>query len=87
MEEDPARKGGRIGGPKGGRASLHSEKVSAAQIQMYLKGIHYPADKDTLIQTARNNNAPDNVMSWFERLPDRTYDRANHVEEEFGKLK
>lgn len=81
--EDPARRGGQ----RGGQAALHSEKVSAAQIQMYLKGIHYPADKDKLIQTARSNNAPENVMNWFRKLPDRTYDRANHVEEEFGKLK
>lgn len=83
MQEDPAVRGGK----KGGMASLHSEKVSASQIQMYLKGIDYPADKDTIIETARNNNCPDNVMRWFEKLPDRTYERANHVEEEFGKLK
>lgn len=87
MDEDPAVKGGRIGGPKGGRASLHSEKVSAAQMQMYLKGIKFPADKEKLIETAENNNAPENVMNFFRKLPDRQYERANHVEEEFGKLK
>lgn len=83
MREDPAVRGGK----RGGEASLHSQKVSAAQIQMYLKGINYPADKQEIIETARNNNCPENVMEWFERLPDRTYQRANTVEEEFGRLK
>lgn len=85
--EDPARKGGRIGGPKGGRASLHSEKVSAAQLQMYLKGIDYPVGKDEIIETARNNNAPDNVMGFLNRLPERRYQYPTDVEEEFGKMK
>ncbi len=89
--EDPAVKGGRIGGkiggPKGGQASLHSEKVSAAQIQVYLKGIDYPVDKKQLVAHAKSNNAPDNVMSFLNRLPERTYTRPNEVEQEFGKLK
>lgn len=62
-------------------------KVSAAMIQVYLKGIDYPANKDEIIETARNNNCPDNVMAYFRQLPDRTYERANHVEEEFGRIK
>ena len=85
--EDPASKGGRIGGPKGGEAALHSQKVSAAQIQLYLKGIDYPASKTALIDTAKLNNAPQNVMSFLNRLPSKTYSRANEVEVEFGKLK
>lgn len=87
MAEDPAVKGGRIGGPKGGKASLYSEKVSAAQIQLYLKGIHYPASKQNIINTARSNNAPENVMDYLNRLPDREYGRANDVEKEFSKMK
>lgn len=62
-------------------------KVSAAMLQVYLKGINYPADKDKIIETARNNNCPDNVMQYFRQLPDRTYERSNHVEEEFGRIK
>ncbi len=85
--EDPAVKGGRIGGPKGGEASLHSEKVSASQIAVYLKGIDFPADKRKIIEQAKMNGAPDNVMQFMNRLPERQYTRANEVEAEFGKMK
>lgn len=81
--EDPSVRGGKLGGER----ALHSEKVSAAELQLYLKGIDYPADKNKLIETAQNNDAPDNVMQWIQKLPDRTYNRANQVEEEFGKMK
>ncbi len=90
-EEDPAvrggQKGGKIGGPKGGEASLHSQKVSAAQFAQYMKGIGFPADKNQIVQTAKSNGAPENVMEFFNRLPSRQYHRANEVEQEFGKLK
>ncbi len=72
---------------KGGEASLHSEKVSAAQLQQYLAGIDYPAEKDDLIKTAKSNKAPENVMSFMNRLPERTYNRPTEVEQEFSKLK
>lgn len=90
-EEDPAvrggQKGGKIGGPKGGEAPLHSTNVSAAQFARYMKSINFPADRDTIIQTARSNGAPENVMQYFNKLPSRQYNRANEVEQEFGKLK
>ncbi len=74
-------------GEKGGEASLHSEKVSAAQLQMYLKGINYPANKSKILDTARKNSAPQNVMSFLNRLPDREYRRPTEIEQEFGKMK
>jgi len=89
--EDPAvrggQKGGKIGGPKGGEASLHSPNVSASEFAMYMKGIDFPANKQKLIDTAKSNGAPENVMKFMNKLPEREYHRANEVEEEFGKLK
>ncbi len=81
--EDPAVRGGE----RGGRASLHSEKVSAAQIQVYLKGIDYPVNKTQLTQHAQSRGAPDNVMSFLNRLPERQYNVPTDVEREFGKMK
>ena len=83
MTEDPAVRGGQ----RGGRASLRSAKVSAAQIQVYLKGMDYPATRQRIIDHARAQGAPENVMDYLERLPEREYGRPNHVEEEFGKMK
>lgn len=72
---------------KGGKESIFSEKVSASKLQVYLKGIDYPADKDELIETARNNNAPENVIAFLKRLPERQYQYPTDVEKEFGKMK
>lgn len=72
---------------KGGEASLHSESVSAAQLAQYLKGIDFPADREDIINTAKSNDAPANVMSYMKRLPERTYNRPTEVEQEFSKIK
>jgi len=72
---------------KGGEASLRSEKVSAAQIQRYLKGIDYPAGKKDLVSKAKDNDAPENVMSFMNRLADKTYRGPTEVEQEFSKIK
>lgn len=62
-------------------------KVSAAQIQVYLKGIDYPAGKQEIIQTAQNNGAPQDVMQFLDRLPEKQYYYPTDVEQEFGKMK
>ncbi|MBI2868771.1 MAG: DUF2795 domain-containing protein [Chloroflexi bacterium] len=72
---------------RGGEASLKSPKVSAAQIQVYLKGMDYPAGKRAIVEKATENGAPDNVMFFLNRLPEREYHRPNEVEQEFGKMK
>ena len=82
-EQDPAVRGGQ----RGGEAALHSAKVSAAQLAMYQKGIDFPADRRKIIDIAKKNNAPDNVMSFLNRLPERQYHYPTDVEHEFGKMK
>ena len=72
---------------KGGQASMGSEKVSAAQIQVYLKGIDYPVSKQQIVEHAKTSNAPENVMSVLRRLPERQYNRPTEIEQEFGKMK
>jgi hypothetical protein len=37
--------------------------VSTGELQQYLHGIHYPADKDDLMKTARANKAPQDVWT------------------------
>ena len=74
-------------GEAGGEASLHSPKVSAAEFAMYMKGIDFPADKNKILQTAKSNGAPENVISYMNRLPSRQYTRVTEIEQEFSKLK
>jgi hypothetical protein len=72
---------------KGGQASMTTHKVSAAQIQVYLKGIDYPVNKEQLVSHAQASNAPESVMIFLRRLPERQYTRPTDVEQEFGKMK
>jgi hypothetical protein len=72
---------------KGGEAALHTPRVSAAELQVYLKGINYPADKQKLVTTARQNKATQPVMDFINRLPEKQYASPIMVEQEFGKMK
>jgi hypothetical protein len=42
-------------------------------IQKALKGISYPADKQTLLDTARANGADESVLAALEALPEQEY--------------
>jgi len=72
---------------KGTEKAQHSGGGGAAQLQQYLRGVDYPADKQDMIDTARSNSAPDDFMSFMNRLPDKTYNRPTEVEQEFSKIK
>ncbi|HNQ33317.1 MAG TPA: DUF2795 domain-containing protein, partial [Methanoculleus sp.] len=59
--------------------------VSAADLQVYLRGIDYPAGRQDLIAHAQKNNAPESVIAVLEGFGDRTYRSAAEVSEEFGR--
>ncbi len=61
--------------------------LSPIDLQSYLKGVDYPVERRDLIDHARKNNAPENVIAALELFSDRTYRSTTEVSEEFGKLK
>lgn len=60
--------------------------MNPIQLQKHLSGIDYPAGKQDLIDTAREQGADEEVLSTLERLPDRQYDGPNSVSAEVGNL-
>ncbi len=60
--------------------------ASPALIQKYLKGMSYPADKNTLMTCANENNAPKEVTEVINRLPEMEYISPAHVMKEVGKI-
>jgi len=76
-------------GEQGAAASrpARTAKVSAAGLQMYLKGMGYPASKQTIMEHARSRGAGEPLMNILEKFEDREYTRANEVSKEFGKLR
>ena len=61
-------------------------REAAAELQSFLRGIDYPADKEKLRETAESNDAPENVIRLIERLPDREYDYPTDVQMEVSNV-
>lgn len=61
--------------------------ISPIQVQHHLKGIHYPADRQKLLQQAKNNKAPEEVVSLIERMPDQTYNSPAEVSKAVAKTR
>ncbi|ADG20222.1 hypothetical protein QF000_001555 [Paraburkholderia atlantica] len=53
-------------------------------VQKALKGASYPADKDSLIETAKANGADDDVLQRLQDLPDQQYQSPADVSKGVG---
>ena len=58
-----------------------SNSPSPIDLQKALGGMDYPAKKDDIVQTARDNGAGDDVISALEGIPDKEYDGPTGVSE------
>jgi hypothetical protein len=58
---------------------------SPANVQKYLKGQEYPADKKGLLKTARGNHAPAEVINEIEGLPDNQFHGPQDVMKGYGE--
>jgi len=47
--------------------------VSTAKVYQFLEGIDFPADKKQIMDYARDNNAPQDVLNILQRLPEGKY--------------
>jgi hypothetical protein len=63
-----------------------AQKMNPVQIQKFLDGIDYPANKQSLIDTARKNGADDKVMSMLNKLPDQDFNSPADVSRALGNL-
>lgn len=63
-----------------------NEQASPAEIQKYLGGVDYPAPKEQLVQRAREQNAPEDVCTILDELPNKEYGGPNEVSEEVGRI-
>jgi len=60
--------------------------VSPAIVEKYLAGMHYPAERQKLIDNAENKDAPDDVICLLNKLPNKTYTSPIDITKEIGKL-
>ncbi len=62
-----------------------SELPSAFAVQRFLGGIDYPADKQQLLEKARQQGADEEIVKILERLPDQQYESPVTVSREASK--
>ena len=62
------------------------EWVSPATVESYLEGLDYPASRQDIIDTARSNDAPDEVMHMLHQFSDRMYNSPIDVSKELEML-
>lgn len=55
--------------------------VNTAELQQYIEKAGFPASKMELLNTALNHYAPDEVIEFIKRFPDREYASPEDVEE------
>ncbi|QSJ17017.1 DUF2795 domain-containing protein [Nostoc sp. UHCC 0702] len=62
-------------------------KANPVEVQKHLKGVDYPADKQELIQHARQQKADQDVISLLEKLPDnRQYENPADLNKALGEI-
>lgn len=60
------------------------EHANPIQIQKYLKGVDYPANKAQLIENARHLGADENICASLEQLPDEEFQTPAEVSQAFS---
>ncbi len=59
-------------------------KPNPIELQKYLSGVDYPAQRDDLVRAAERNGADSDTLDVVRRLPDRTYEGPSGVSKEIG---
>ena len=56
-----------------------AQKPTPIELQKYLGGVDYPTSKEDLVRTARDNDAPDGVVSALESSEEDSFDSSTAV--------
>ena len=60
--------------------------VKIAELEPYLSGVDWPANRTELVQAATARGAADRLRESLNRLPDMSYESTRDVEEELAKV-
>jgi len=60
--------------------------VSPAQVEKSIKGTHFPAKKQDLIQQAKQNNANQEVLDILENMPNKQFKSPVDISKAIGKM-
>ena len=60
--------------------------LNPVSVHRFLGGLDFPVSKDDLIFRARENNAPEPILSELDRLPEQTYGNVREVSKALAGL-
>jgi len=62
--------------------------IGPANIMKHLKGVHFPVNKDGIIELVKRGIGPDteNVMTIVQQLPEKDYISVADIMKEIGKI-
>ena len=58
--------------------------INPIEVQKHLKGMSYPASKDDVVSTARENGAGDDLIQQLESMGSDQFEAPNEVMKELG---
>jgi Protein of unknown function (DUF2795) len=79
-----ARGGRQSSGARGGRSR---QRANPVDVQAFLEGVKYPAEKGELLRQARREGASEKVRSTIQRLPDKRFKDPTAVSEAIGNTR
>lgn len=65
----------------------HSQTApSPIEVQKYLHGLEYPAQREEIIDKAEEEGADDDILNLLQQLPDKEYESPTEVSSAVAKL-
>jgi len=72
--------------PRSGLFRNLDDKGGLAQLAHYLRGVEFPASKRDLKADARKNQAPREILSFIDKLPEEQYRTMAEVMKAVGEI-
>jgi hypothetical protein len=60
--------------------------VNPIQVQKFLGGMNYPANKDEIVKHAKSKGADDKIMQTLEQLPEESFQTPADVSKAIGQI-
>ena len=60
---------------------------SPANVQKYLKGVDYPANKREIVEQAKKNAAPKEVLDALQHVPEQEFNGPQDLMKAFGQTR
>lgn len=66
--------------------ALREDWAASVTIESYLEGLTFPASRQDVLDTAKSNGAPDEIIQTLRQFSDRMYNSPVDVSKELGMI-